>query len=454
MLKQITADVLECIENPVFKENAQHYLNIQANFLEQIQSFGLSLLAGQDATEELILSPDAPEIQALQQQGVTLGNDCKSLHSGWLSPSCLSCRTGTGTATYTISTQCPRNCFFCFNPNQENYVRLQHEKEDPRSELMKLKTQEMKLSDIALTGGEPLVHKEETIAFFKTAQELYPQAYTRLYTSGAYLDEPCVLELAQAGVDEIRFSLKTDDTPAQLEKTYDRLRLARKHLARVVVEMPVMPDELEVMKELLLMLDEIGIDGINLLELCFPFNNAEEFKKRGYALKHRQFRVLYNYWYAGGLPIANSETVCIKLLEFAQEEQLQLGVHYCSLENKLSGQIYQQNHAAQEDYAYCSFSERDYFLKSAKVYGEDAEKVAKLLTREQGKRATKYFRLDKQAQVCEFPPHFLALLKASYPDLQVALSYHVVEHDGQGQLLRELRLDLTTPKDFCEETDV
>jgi len=30
-------------------------------------------------------------------------------------------------------------------------------------------------------------------------------------------------------------------------------------------------------------------------------NNADEFRKRGFKLKTPPFRVLYDYWYAGGL---------------------------------------------------------------------------------------------------------------------------------------------------------
>ncbi|MDR1357845.1 MAG: hypothetical protein LBJ48_00600, partial [Coriobacteriales bacterium] len=205
-----------------------------------------------------------------------------------------------------------------------------------------------------------------------------------------------------------------------------------------------MPDKRELMQKLLLTLDGLGIDGINLLELCFPLHNAEEFKRRGYAIKNEQMRVLYNYWYAGGLPIAGSERVCLQLLAFALEQNLNMGVHYCSLENKFTGQVYRQNFSAREDYPYCSFSERDYFLKSVKAYGSHAQQLAKLLT----EREHEGIRYDKQAEVVEFLPSSMELLAAEYPDLEMALSYHVVEQDDKGQMLRELRLDLTTPASF------
>ena len=43
------------------------------------------------------------------------------------------------------------------------------------------------------------------------------------------------------------------------------------------------------------------------------------------------FPVLYDYGYAGGLPLAGSELLCLELLEYALDEGLSLGVHYLSL---------------------------------------------------------------------------------------------------------------------------
>lgn len=91
--------------------------------------------------------------------------------------------------------QCPKNCFFCFNPNQVDYDHLLKNTHDVLSELRFYHKQQRPLSDIALTGGEPLIHKQETLAFFHEVQQLYPDAYTRLYTSGAFLDEALLKEL-------------------------------------------------------------------------------------------------------------------------------------------------------------------------------------------------------------------------------------------------------------------
>jgi len=444
MLEAITPDLHQRITNPVLKAYAQIYLDIETDFRSQIATHGLSI------ETKTFMEPGDPWVKELVSQGLIIENDHKSLCTGWISPSCIICRKGLGTVTYSISTQCPRHCFFCFNPNQEDYLQLRHELNDPVAKLRQVHEKGIQVHDVALTGGEPLLHKPETERFFVNVQSLYPDAYTRLYTSGAFLDEEYLHILANAGLDEIRFSIKTEDPIDVLEETFKRIEMARKILPAVVVEMPVMPDGEEQMQELLVRLDELGVDGINLLELCFPYHNAEEFARRGYKIKARQFRVLYDYTYAGGLPIAGSEEVCLRLLAFAMKRGLSLGVHYCSLENKFSGQVYLQNFQHRDAYNYCTMSNRDYFLKSAKVFGRDASLVRKEFLRQSLKR----FRYDSDGPVLEFPPTYLKRLQKALPQLEAAICYHVFESSDGGLALRELRIDLTTPETFDPAEDL
>ena len=95
------------------------------------------------------------------------------------------------------------------------------------------------------------------------------------------------------------------------------MEMARRYIPCVMVEMPVMPDAEEAMRALLHRFDGIGVWCVNLLELCFPYHNAEAFRERGFLLKDPPYRTLYNFWYAGGLPVAGSELVALRLLSFA-----------------------------------------------------------------------------------------------------------------------------------------
>lgn len=439
MYEEITANNIADIKNPLFRENAQLYIDIVTEYRER-----MSELFGLTYSDEECLTAHSPLVESLAKQGLDIANDQKSFHTGWISPSCVSCRKGVGVATFQLSNQCPRDCFFCFNHNQQDYDSLRIGLDDPVGKIQAAHAAGIAFHDLALTGGEPLLHKAESIEFFSTVKQLYPDAYIRLYTSGAFFDEATADALAQVGLDEIRFSVKTDDLPAAQEELFELMGIAKTKLPVVVVEMPVMPDELELMKKLLVRLDEIGINGINLLELGFPFNNAEEYARRGYKLKPQLFRVLYDYTYAAGLPIAGSENACLRLLDFAVEQELKLGVHYCSLENKYSAQIYLQNVGYKDEFEFCEFSKRDYFLKSIKAFDKDASRIESFLAA----KGLRKYRKDVDEHLIEFSPSYVGRLKKDFPKLQLGLSYHIVEGKGDDTVLRELRLDLITPKTF------
>lgn len=458
-------DHIEDVKNPALRRYLEGYASREADFLDRVAEFGLEFEEPAGVEERAQVEGGASALSPAERYrcgtcpgmrfcadpqagGIHVENDGKSFWRSWISPACLTCRNGVGTATFLISTQCPRDCWFCFNPNQVDCERLKHETNDVTAELESHHAQGARYVDLALTGGEPLLHKDEVMRFYTRARELYPDAYTRLYTSGSFLDEEMLRRLQSVGLDEIRFSIKTDDTPAQQDVTFERIAMARRFIGHVMVEMPVMPDGVEAMKPLLRRLDALGVQGINLLELCFPLHNAAEFARRGYKLKRPPMRVLYDYWYAGGLPIAGSEQACLELLEFAAQEDLGLGVHYCSLENKYTGQIYLQSMAFRDD-GVRAVSPSDHFIKSAKAFGTDAIKVRALLA---GKGVAVEDSPD--GDHVEFPVAAVPLLRALVPHMEIAIGFYVAEYDESGTgFLKELDVRVTSPSRFDLKRD-
>jgi hypothetical protein len=60
------------------------------------------------------------------------------------------CRKGVGSATFFISLQCPRNCYYCFNPNQEYYEYFLTNERDCIKELGQIRAAGGELSHIGL----------------------------------------------------------------------------------------------------------------------------------------------------------------------------------------------------------------------------------------------------------------------------------------------------------------
>lgn len=427
-------DILKNITNPAFQKYACMYDEIYANYLEGIQNKGLKL----DPAPE---RQRGAALEKLRQKGVTFRNENKSLYLNRISPACEACRKGMESVTFFISLMCHRHCYYCFNPNQENYDYFSKNKRDYKAELLQLAKSGQKIACIALTGGEPLLHRQETVDFFALAREKFRKSHTRLYTSGDLLDQEMLQELRQAGLDEIRFSVKLEDGAELRQKVYERMALAREYIPDVWVEMPVIPGTLPEMKELLLILNGLGIRGINLLEFCFPFHNTEQFQSRSFQIKNPPFLTLYDYWYAGGLPVSRSEEECLALLEFAADQDMKMGVHYCSLENKHTGQVYQQNYKYKNS-GLTYFSPKDYFLKTAKVFGGDIPRVLKRLK----KNRVSPFYLNEEHQFLEFHVKEVKTLKDL--DLEIGISSYILEERQDGPCLRELKVDLAYPDTF------
>lgn len=441
MILDVTKSALPEIKNSVLRDYVNIYMKIYQDFMEQVRQMGLEIEAEDTSTAV------AQKIEDLRKKGAVVRNSDKSIYVNRISPACVACQTGTGSSTFFISLKCHRDCFYCFNPNQENYEYFREHTRDTIAELDELHPTNSHMGYIALTGGEPLLYKDETYRFFEHAHELYPASHTRLYTSGDHIDRTTLESLQKSGLKEIRFSIRMHDLAKGQRHIYENIVLAREYIPNVMVEMPVMPNTLNEMKDVLLELDRLGIYGINLLEFCFPMHNVEIYREKGYKVKARPFRVLYDYWYAGGLPVAGSETACLYLIDFALDEGLKLGVHYCSLENKHTGQLYKQNGGHRLP-SRMYFSQRDYFLKTAKVFGEDIPPVKQVFD----KAGYRDYSISEQHNSLEFHVNKIGSLRKMAVD--VGISSHVIETRKGEEVLRELKVDVTTPQTFRLSKDV
>lgn len=441
MIIDLNETTLKQITNPDFAGYADIYSQIYEDFMQKVRSSGIDVTsAGQHVELE-------SRLEGLKSQGVVVRNHGKSLFLNRISPACEACRTAEGSVTLFISLMCNRKCYFCFNPNQEDYRRFARQKRNFSVELEELSRSGSRVDYLALTGGEPTLHRKEMVQFFAQGRERFPQTHTRLYTTGDFLDQRVLEELAQTGLNEIRFSIKLEDAAEKRQRVLQRIALAQKYIPAVMVEMPVLPGSGEVMKGLLRDLDELGVYGINLLEFCYPFFNGPIYREKGFKIKNPPFRVLYDYWYAGALPVAQSEAECLALLEFAADEGLKLGVHYCSLENKNTGQIFRQNNRP-EPGRNLYFSPRDFFLKSAKVFGRDISKVEEIFLRE----GYRDYTVNQEHKYLEFHVSQIDLLAGL--EVEIGISSSVREKRRDGEYLRELKVDLTYPRMFDMQQDL
>ncbi|WP_253904786.1 molecular chaperone TorD family protein [Adlercreutzia sp. ZJ473] len=326
----------------------------------------------------------------LRAAGAIVRNGGASVLWGSLSPACEACTGEACSQTFFLSLACNRSCYYCFNRNQVGFKESQRLDVGWKGELDSFFDEHPDVACVGLTGGEPLLHADEAVAFLAHARHRAPRAHLRIYTAGDFLDESLLARLADAGLDELRLSVKLepDEVGAggsvhlgEVDEALRRARLAQRYVPHVMVEMPAIPGTGVQMRALLRGLDEMGAFGINLLEFGYPMGGWPEFARRGLAVASPPFAVPYDYAYAGGLPVARSELMCLELLEYAVSEGLSLGVHYCSLENKNRSQIRQQNAAYALDERFWEMDAEDFFWKTAKAFDADVPVVCERLDR-------------------------------------------------------------------------
>ena len=415
------------MENDALKRARDAYARVEERYIEALEEKGLIFDGPHAHAEE-----KQHLLEELKRRGVTFRNAGASLSWGHLSPACVECTGVDGSETFSTTFKCHRDCYFCFNRNQADYERFFREGCPWEEGLERSAAENERLACIGLTGGEPLLDVDDSIRFLEAAKEKFPNAHLRMYTSGDLLTEEAAVRLRDAGLDEIRFSVKDDDPPRMQQKVIDAIRLAKRHIPSVMAEMPVIPGAEEHMKDLLRAFDEAGVEGINLLEFCFPFCNWEEFERRGFKLKRPPFEVMYDYGYSGGLAVSGSEELILSLMVWALDEGLGLGLHYCSLENKHRSEIRQKNERARGLHPCLEVDEGSFFLQCGKAFGPDVPLVRKALA---AAGCTDVVE-DAEEDSLAFPPSFMedvrGLRHADGTPVQLQVAYYVYEVEDDG----------------------
>lgn len=418
------------MSNAALEEALASFDEVERTYVSALEKKGLKF-APRAAHEARV----AQLHEQLAQRGAEFRNAGASIRTGWLSKACVECTGMNGSETFSTTFKCHRDCYFCFNYNLGDYEKYVREGCPWEQELQAAyEANSGKMAVLGLTGGEPLLNLEDSLRFLERAGELFPQAHKRMYTSGDLLTEDGAERLAAAGLDEIRFSIKQDDPEDRRELVLRNMKMATRFINDVVVEMPIIPGTRESMQSWMRRFADNGIKGMNLLEFCFPFHSWEEFDKRGFTLKNPPFPEMFDYGYSGGLAVAGSEELALELMVWALDEGLAFGMHYCSLENKHRSEIRQLNEPARRVHPIFEFDEEDFFVKTAKVFGDDRAAARQLLA-DAGVRDVVE---DEEDETIAFAPRYANLFENT--GVQVMMAFNVLDKDEQGRFLREVAL--------------
>ncbi len=251
-------------------------------------------------------------------------NQYYSYNLGELPEGCQYCVKGEKLVLF-VTGLCPRRCYFCpvsdHKFGKDVYFaneRAVHSEQDLLTE-----AQAMQARGAGITGGDPLMKLDKTIAAIKLLKESNGRKFhIHLYTSLNLVTGKNLQQLAEAGLDEIRFHLDLD-----LEKFWERLLLARKYLWTIGVEMPVIPTkEKELRKIIDFIQDKVSFLTLNELEIAD--NSQSSLVKLGFKTKDELSYAVQGSWEMG-----------LNLLEYVKEKKYPLKVHFCTAKLKDAVQL-------------------------------------------------------------------------------------------------------------------
>lgn len=234
-----------------------------------------------------------------------------------ISPGCWLCGQGEWSCLF-LNNRCNCNCFYC--PTAQTNDRLPETQglsflePEPYIEYLR----KFGFKGASISGGEPLLAFPLALDFIsRIRKEFGNEMYLWLYTNGRLLTEDMAQQLADAGLNEIRFDISATGYSVKF------LKRALGKIPHVTVEIPAIPEDLNKLKSAILTLNQLGGSFLNLHQLRLTPFNSKKLLSRNYTFLHGQ-----------KMTVLESELAAVEILAYVFENELKLPVNYCSFQYK------------------------------------------------------------------------------------------------------------------------
>ncbi len=213
-----------------------------------------------------------------------------------------------------VTGKCRTGCYYCpvsFEKKGRDCIYANELKTNSKAAILE-EAESMDATGTGITGGDPLMNVERTVNAIGMLKEHFgPEHHIHLYTST--IDPAKVRQVAEAGLDEIRFHPRTDmwdhmqDT--RLKEIVDTVDID------VGIEVPALPDHRDGLDALADYAQSIGIDFVNLNELEFSESNWDMMEKYGYGLVDE---------------LSSAVKGSLETAEYVMKRHPDLRMHFCS----------------------------------------------------------------------------------------------------------------------------
>lgn len=245
-----------------------------------------------------------------------LFNATKPYHQQ-ISKGCSICGAGQWSCLF-ITNKCNAACFYCPVP--------QNDDERPSTQGLDFNNameyaayiKHFDFKGVSFSGGEPLLFYQRTNDYLKAVRKhCNDDIYIWMYTNGLLADARKMAELANNGLNEIRFDIGATNF------SLDKVKLAKGIIPNVTIEIPAVPEEKEQLIAMLPAMKEAGVTNLNLHQMRLTQHNAPKLLKRGYTIINAE-RPL----------VLESELAALEILNAARSQGLEIGINYCSFHYK------------------------------------------------------------------------------------------------------------------------
>ena len=249
-----------------------------------------------------------------------------SVYTSPLSPACKMCATGSKLVLLATGL-CPGHCFYCplsFKKGGKDLVYADEWKLDGEDDTQTLiqEARHIDAEGAGITGGDPLVVWKRVKTYIELLKEEFgADFHIHLYTSGLKNTE-YIPDLVSSGLDEIRFH-PSPSSWLNMEKhpLCDAIKKALD--IDVAIEIPALPGMETQMVSLINWANNMGMKWVNLNELEYSERNCEHLNNRGYSVRDDI-----------SAAVNGSQEAALQVLDRVAAQDVDVGVHYCSVSFK------------------------------------------------------------------------------------------------------------------------
>ncbi len=228
-----------------------------------------------------------------------------------------------------ITGVCPSTCFYCPLSSKKMGKDVIYADEwqltsEKHTNILLEEAKSIAAEGAGITGGDPLHVWNRTNQYIQLLKNEFGDSFhIHLYTSGL-VNPDKIPVLHNAGLDEIRFHPPPSQWSNLQKSIVDTsISKAQETSMDVAIEIPVIPNMEKEIKHLITYANSKKIRWINLNELEFSEQNAQALLHQGYHVKNDL-----------SAAVLGSEETAMKILHEMKSENLNIGLHYCSVSFK------------------------------------------------------------------------------------------------------------------------